>query len=272
MPSISVLMSTYHRETADNLAASLESVFVQTLLPDQVVLVIDGPVDEAQNVVVRHYHTDKRVRSMIVLRLPENVGLAKALNAGLGRCTGDFVARMDSDDICLPDRLRLQHDYAQAHPEVDIISSWSEEFDPEGRTSRIKVSPISHEHLTEALRWRNVIVHPTVFIRRSALDDIGGYSHRYGLLEDYDLFVRLAVAGYRFHVLPKTLVRMRTSTAQACRRGGLRYAMNEIAFRVACWRRGFLKTHQLVATTGLYVVFRLVSGPVRRRLCALARV
>eukprot|EP01037_Dinobryon_pediforme_P025982 gene25982-28343_t len=196
---------------------------------------------------------------MTVLRLPENLGLADALNAGIGICTGDFIARMDSDDICMPDRLRLQHDYAVAHPDVDIVSSWSEEFYPEGTKSRTKASPVAHEHLTEALRWRNVIVHPTVFIRRAALHEVGGYSRRFGLLEDYDLFVRLAIAGYRFHVLPKTLVRMRASTEQYGRRGGLRYALNEIAFRVECWRRGFLKTHQFVATTGLYVVFRLVS-------------
>ena len=271
MPSISVLMSTYSGETADNLAASLESVFAQTLLPDQVVLVVDGPVPDAQNAVIRRYHTDRRARGMKVLRLRENLGLAGALNAGIALCTGDFVARMDSDDLCLPDRLRLQHDYAVAHPDVDVVSSWSEELYPEGRKGRIKASPVSHEHLTEALRWRNVLVHPTVFIRRAALRDIGGYSRQFGMLEDYDLFVRLAVAGYRFHVLPKALLRIRTSTEQFGRRGGLRYAMNEVAFRAACWRRGFLKTHQFVATTSLYVVFRLVSGPVRRRIYALAR-
>ena len=142
MPSISVLMSTYRGETADNLAASLESVFAQTLPPDQVVLVVDGPVPETQNEVIRRYHGDRRARGMTVLRLPENLGLACALNAGIGICTGDFIARMDSDDICMPDRLRLQHDYAVAHPDVDIVSSWSEEFYPEGRKSRTKALAI----------------------------------------------------------------------------------------------------------------------------------
>ncbi len=271
MPSISVLMSTYRSEKAENLAASLESVYAQTLPPDQVVLVVDGPVPEEQNEVIRRFQDDWRVAAMTVVRLPENLGLAGALNAGLTVCLGEYVARMDSDDICLPDRLRLQHDYAVSHPDVDVVSSWSEEFFPEGRRGQIKVSPVGHEHVTEALRWRNVLVHPTIFIRTRALRDVGGYSRRFGMLEDYDLFVRLCIAGYRFHVLPKTLVRVRSSLEQRGRRGGLRYTMNEVAFRIECWRRGFLATHHLVVTTGMYVVFRLASGPMRKRIYALAR-
>jgi hypothetical protein len=89
-------------------------------------------------------------------------------------------------------------------------------------------------------------------------------------MEDYDLFV-LALAGYRFHVLPKTLIRMRSTAEQTARRGGMRYLLNELAFRYQCLRRGFLRPHQFLITASLYAVFRLISGPLRKPLYPLVR-
>lgn len=270
MATVSVLMSTYASERDAHLRSSLASLFEQTLLPDQIILVLDGPVPAAQEEVIAEFTKDTRVRDFTVLRLPKNVGLAAAMNAGLPCCVNEWTMRMDSDDVCLPDRLRLQLEYAVSHPEIDVVSSWSEEFSLDC-ISRTKVSPIRHEHIVAALRWRNVLIHPTILIRTSVLKAVGGYSASFRFLEDYDLFVRLALAGYRFHVVPKTLVRMRSSPEQYARRGGVRYLMNELAFRRQCLRLGFLRPHQFLVTASLYAVFRLVSGPLRRSLYALAR-
>ena len=122
-----------------------------------------------------------------------------------------------------------------------------------------------------ALKWRNVIQHSTVFLKADTLRAVGGYQAEYGLLEDYDLFVRLAVHGARFHIIPKVLVRIRSSIDQRKRRGGLRYCANEVRFRTACFRAGFLTAGEFVLVTGMYTVFRLVSGSFRNRLYALAR-
>ena len=271
MPTVSTLMSTYSGEKASNLEQSLESIFAQSRPPEQVILVIDGPIPPAQETVIRSYCDDPRVAEITILYLPEQSGLAAAMNAGLKACTGDYVMRMDSDDICEPDRLEIQMRYALANPDIDIISAWSEEFFEDGAPSQIKASPVDHDNVTAALRWRNVLVHPTVLVKSSALREVEGYRSKFGQLEDYDLFVRLALRGYRFHVIPKTLVRMRSSQAQAGRRGGWRYSLNEAAFRWECRKLGFLRLHQFVATTSLYLVFRLASASMRRRLYALAR-
>ena len=271
MSTVSALISTYAGEKASNLAQSLESVFAQTRPPEQVVLVIDGPVPPTQEAVISSYSGDPRVADMTVLHLPERSGLAVAMNAGLTACDGAYIMRMDSDDICASDRLEIQMRYALANPDVDIVSSWSEEFFDEDGATQIKVSPVAHEHITAALRWRNVLVHPTVLARSSVLRDVNGYRSKFGMLEDYDLFVRLAMQGCRFHVIPKTLVRVRSSLEQCSRRGGWRYGLNELAFRWECRRFGFLRLHQFIATTSLYLVFRLTSGAMRKRLYAIAR-
>lgn len=271
MSTVSALISTHAGEKASNLAQSLESVFAQTRPPEQIVLVIDGPIPSAQEEVIRSYCGDQRVADMTVLYLPEKGGLAAAMNAGLKACAGAYIMRMDSDDICAPDRLEIQMRYALANPDVDIVSSWSEEFFEDDGSSQIKVSPVAHEHITAALRWRNVLVHPTILARSSALRVVDGYRSKFGMLEDYDLFVRLALNGCRFHVIPKTLVRVRSSLEQRSRRGGWRYGLNEMAFRWECKRFGFLRLHQFIATTSLYVVFRLTSGAMRKRIYAMAR-
>ncbi len=108
-------------------------------------------------------------------------------------------------------------------------------------------------------------------MRTDVLRRIGGYRSRFGRLEDYDLFVRLVQAGARFHVIPKILVRVRSSVAQKQRRGGLAYCMAEIRFRYECYRSGFTGLVSFAGLTALYMVFRLLSGPVKRRLYALAR-
>lgn len=268
---ISILMSTYAPEKAEYLAQSLESLYAQHLAPHQLVLVIDGAIPHEQRLVIQRYQQDPRIAALTLVNLPENGGLAKAMNAGLMACTGDYIARMDSDDIAMPDRLELQARYLDTHPEIDLVSSWAEEFFPDQQPSTIKVSPVNHEHVVDALRWRNIIVHPTIMVRAKVLRALEGYRSRFAFLEDYDLFTRLVQAGYKIHVLPKILIRVRSGQALYGRRGGLAYALNDMAFRFDCWKRGFLKTHQFLTTTGLYMIFRLLSGSLRHYAYAFAR-
>ena len=91
------------------------------------------------------------------------------------------------------------------------------------------------------------------------------------MLEDYELFVRLVQRGAIFHVIPKALLRFRVTTEQRCRRGGLRYCLNEIRFRFSCLRLGFLNTTEFFVVTLMYVIFRLIGGSFRDRLYAFVR-
>ncbi|WP_158811704.1 glycosyltransferase [Beijerinckia sp. L45] len=262
-------MSTYAGETATNLKQCLESITQQTILPRELVLVIDGPIDAGQEAVIAELATSS-IR-LTLIRRERSGGLAVALNDGLKACSCSLAMRMDSDDVCAPDRVAIQAAYASAHPEVDVVASWAEDFYADGRRSQMKISPTEHADILAALRWRNVIVHPSVLIRTKALREIGGYRSKFGMLEDYDLYVRLAMAGAKFHVIPKVLMQVRASLQQRARRGGFPYLLREIGFRAECRRIGFMTNAEFIVITTLYGVFRIASGAMRSQLYALVR-
>ena len=269
---MSILMSTYIAESPANLAISLQSLADQTRLPAQIVLVLDGPVGSDQELIIHHARDRSPAVDMTILRLPKRVGLAGALNTGLEACRFELVARMDSDDICLPQRLALQHAEMEAYPEVDVLAAWHEEFDDRtGRPLGVKTVPANHEAIATALRWRNVISNPTVVYRRSVIRQVGGY-RPIGLLEDYDLYMRLLAAGRRIRAIQRVLVRVRSGSEQRGRRGGRSYVASEWRFRYECWRRGNFGFHSFLLISLAYTVFRLMPNRLRTASYRLVRV
>ena len=131
----SVLLSLYIKEHPEFLKQSLDSLFTQTLPPDEIVLVLDGPLTQELNEVVSAYAT-RYDRILKVVPLPQNLGLGRALNEGLKHCSYELVARMDTDDIAKPERFAKQIAIFEKYPEVDVVSAWLDEF--EGDVSRIR--------------------------------------------------------------------------------------------------------------------------------------
>jgi glycosyltransferase involved in cell wall biosynthesis len=270
-PTLSSLMATYARERPDRLARALESIFKQTVAPDEVVLVVDGPIPPEQEQVIARYAQDKRIAHMVVVRLSENQGLGAALNAGLERCQGEWIMRMDSDDESLEDRVAVQLDYLQRNPGIDVLGSWSQEFFEESPVTRLRSSPVNHDAIVQALRFRNIMVHPSLMIRAEALRAVGGYRANFPLLEDWDLYARMILAQGRFSVVPKVLVRMLVGMDMAKRRGGFRYLYQEARFRTFLWTSGFVNTFQYVFSLIAYAVFRLLGPAIRNQLYHVVR-
>ncbi|WP_448208693.1 glycosyltransferase [Azospirillum sp. sgz302134] len=269
---VSVLMSTYQKESASNLRASLESVFSQTLRPAQMVLVVDGAVGDDQMAVIDEYRDDPRIPVVTILELDRQHGLAGALSAGTEQCTQPYVMRMDSDDLCVPHRLEMQWRYIQVNPDVDLVGTWCHEFRTDHNECEfVKTAPASHEEVVRALRWRNVLCHPTILVRRDRLVAVGGYRTDYAYLEDYDLYVRLANAGARFHVIPEPLVKVRATLQQRKRRGGLSYVAGELRFRTFCLRSGFIGISDYLASISAYTAFRLMPASVKDALYRMVR-
>jgi glycosyltransferase involved in cell wall biosynthesis len=269
--TVSLLMTTYWGERASLLEGSLEMTFRQSRPPDQIVLVLDGALGQDQEQVILRYQHDPRIANLKVIRLPKNVGLAAALAMGAKYCTSDWIMRMDSDDESTIERTELQIAYALEHPEVDLIGTWAEEYTDSDSNIRIKSSPITHDALVRGLKWRNLICHPSVMMRASSLHAVGGYRSTYPLLEDWDLFVRFVTSGARIAVIPKVLVRVRTSTEQAARRGGIRYVLHEARFRTFLLTSGFINFRQFAASTTAYIAFRLASPKLRGLLYNFTR-
>ncbi|MHB8398576.1 MAG: glycosyltransferase [Candidatus Limnocylindrales bacterium] len=269
---MSALISTYAGERADRLNAALLSIATQTLPPRQLVIVCDGPIGPDQErtieeVAARHGEIDWRV-----VRLSTNVGLGPALNAGLAECREPYVARMDSDDVSVPDRLAAQWTFLRSHPEVDLLAGWQAEFydDPE-RVLRIKTTPEGHDAIVRSLIWRCVISHPTIMFRREAVSKLGGY-RPIRFLEDYDLYMRLIAGGGHIHALQRPLVKVRTSPSQYRRRGGVAHLKSELRFRRDCYQRGNLTFIEFAASLGAYSVFRMMPASLRLASYRLVRV
>lgn len=225
----SVLLSLYIKEQPSFLKQSLDSLLSQTLQPNEIVLVKDGPLTSELDAVVSDFA--KRCASLKVVALPQNQGLGRALNEGLKYCSYDLVARMDTDDIAKPKRFEKQVEVFRRNPEIDICSAWIDEFEGERQniisTRRL---PEKHEDIVCYAQSRCPINHPVVMFKKSAVIKAGGYQH-FPLFEDYFLWMRMLKNGARFYNIQESLLYFRTSPDMFRRRGGWKYAMDELRFQ-----------------------------------------
>lgn len=185
LPKISVLLPAYNEEKF--IAAAIESVLSQSFSDFELIIVNDGSND-ATSSVVRSYH-DSRIH----LHIQENRGLARALNTAITISRGEFIARLDADDTCEIDRLRVQLEYLKMHPKCGIVGSGAT-YVHEATGNRWTVRmPTSDEAIRRALLWRNPFLHSTVLIRRDVFRKVGMYDPNY-FFEDYELWLRVLCA------------------------------------------------------------------------------
>ena len=203
-PAISVLMPVYNG--ASYLAEAVESIRAQTFGDFEFIAVDDGSTDGSLPLLQRFAQEDPRLR--IVSR--PNTGIVGALNDGLAVARGEFVARMDADDIAEPVRFEKQLAVLRADPECVALGSSVVFIDPVGRPLKAYYPPLDHAAIEEELARGNggALIHPTVVFRRSALLQCGGYRSHYNYIEDLDLYVRLLDAG-RLANLPELLLHYR---------------------------------------------------------------
>lgn len=200
----SVLQTVYKSDDPEYLRMSLESMMNQSKMPDELVLVKDGPITaELQKVIDE---TDKKYPGIIVQRqLDKNVGLGKALNEGLKICKNELIARMDSDDISLSDRCSKQLELFSADPELDIVGCQAEEFS--GSTDNIvgkRTVPLKNSEIHRFARRRDPFNHPTVMYRKSKVMKFGSYGD-YRKNQDTDLWIKLLSSGCKGANLPGKL-------------------------------------------------------------------
>ena len=218
LPAVSVLLPVYN--AARFLDGCLESLAAQTLTAFEIVAVDDGSTDGSAEILDRWRRREPRLR--VLTR--SHGGLITALNHGLGACHADVVARMDADDESLSERLELQRELLDADPGLDVVSCQVRHFAddrPVGRGLRVYErwlnGLVSHEDILRERFIESPLPHPSVMVRRSALEEANGYRDR-GWPEDYDLWLRLAEAGHRFVKVPRELVRWRDHGDRLTRR------------------------------------------------------
>jgi len=223
--NFSVLISVYAAEKIDFFRKAMNSVLNQTLMPSEIVLIRDGEVPQGlQNCIDEFLTLYPELFKYIPLE--KNVGLGRALNIGVESSSNDLIIRMDSDDICVPERFELQVSYMKNNPEIAVLGGQIEEFEADELCRGFKREvPTEHNLIVNFMKTRNPFNHMTVAFRKKAVLDAGNYLEMH-YAEDYYLWCRMLLNNETFANLPDTLVFARTGGGMFQRRGGIKYFLS----------------------------------------------
>ena len=260
----SVLMAVYKKEQPLFFKEALRSVFEQSLIPNEVVLVKDGPLtEELEQIIVDFSSKNEQLK---VITLEKNQGLGEALRIGLNACSFDLVARMDSDEICKPYRFDKKIAFLKEHKEITIVGSWIEEFsDCKEEIEAIRELPQEDKQLKIFMKWRNPFNHMTVMFRKKDILAVGGYQPFY-LLEDYYLWNRLANANYYFANIGESLLWARGGYTMLERRGGWKYVVSESKLLKFMYRSGRINIVEFGANLMMKSIIRLIGKHLRHTI------
>lgn len=211
MLKYSVLMSVYKQVKISEFTLSIDSMINQTVSPDEIIVVVDGPILEDLRSVLDSYK-EKYIDMITIVNLEKNQGLAVALNAGLVVCRNEIVARMDSDDFSLPKRCELQLKALMNDSEIALIGTQMKTFmeSPEHPNENYIVRPCNYEDIKNNFKRNNPLAHPSVMFKKSVVLAVGGYDPILVRRQDYDLFSKIVGQGYKAINLEEPLLHFRT--------------------------------------------------------------
>jgi glycosyltransferase involved in cell wall biosynthesis len=218
----SVLMPVYVKDNPEWLKTAIDSMLGQTLAPGEFVIVKDGRVTEELNAVLNEY-TQKHPALFKITGFDENRGVGLASKFGVESCTYDYIARMDADDYCAPERIEKQAEVFKSNGKLGAVGCLVDEFigSPDNIISCVML-PTEHDDIVKFAKKRCPIRHSALLIKREALLNSGNYGDiRIG--EDYDITVKLIMHGYEVYNIPEVYVYMRINAEFFKRRGGLKF-------------------------------------------------
>lgn len=197
-------MSLYEKESPSFLIMCLDSLVEQSRPADEIIIVVDGFIEENLTFILNEY---KKVLPIYTIHLPISLGLGAALNEGLKYCKGNLIARMDTDDVNMKDRLEKQENYFNLH-DVDILGTAAFVIDYAGDCIGERINPSLHDLIIDRL-WCNPLIHPSVMFKKARIDLIGSYNCHLRRRQDYELWFRAAKNGLKFANLEEKLLKYR---------------------------------------------------------------
>jgi glycosyltransferase involved in cell wall biosynthesis len=261
----SVLMSAYIGTRLDEIQACFESILSQCTTPAEIVIVFDGPVQADVEAYVRSL---RDIGVTPVFRRT-HTGLGPALGNGLAHCNFELVARMDTDDICLPGRFECQSRFMAENPHISVVGGLLrehytrvEERQPVVVTRRMPCDPAV---IRGAAKLRNPINHQTAMFRKAHVTRVGSYTD-FPWFEDYFLWARMIVAGYLLANLNRVFVETQVGPEYFKHRGGIKYLGHELRLARAFKRIGFHSAQDTVKFVASRTAFRIVPTSIRAQL------
>ena len=264
----SVLQSVYIKDNPVFLSQSLQSILDNSLQPSKIILVKDGLLTKELDSVIENWKIKLPIK---VVGYENNQGLAYALNYGLQFVETELVARMDSDDICYPDRFEKQIEFFEKNPELSLLSGYIDEFNnnPDEIVSTRTV-PLDYSTIKEYLKKRNAFNHMAVMFKKSSVIASGNYQ-KVPYFEDYDLWIRMIQKGYVAANIPKKLVKARIGNDMIGRRHGLAYARHELFFLKRQLKSGFITKKEYLKLVVLRVPVRLLPKSLLQMIYVILR-
>ncbi len=248
---ISVIMGVYNQWNREELQQAVRSILNQTYQNLEFIIYDDGSDPKAATYIRELEKLDKRI---VLIGKEVNHGLAFSLNACIGVAKGEYIARMDADDISLPERLATQVAFLETHPEYDWCGCNAELFDENGvwGSRQMPEVPTGHDYLRFS-----PYIHPSVMYRRRLFEKNKGYhvSDETLRCEDYEIFMRLYQAGYHGYNIQKNLFRYREDAISFQKRK-FQFRLNEAKLRY----RNFAAMHMLFPTGWIYVIRPVIGG------------
>ncbi|NCA91675.1 glycosyltransferase [bacterium] len=254
------LTSIYRNTKVNEMKLCVDSMINQTIAPSQIVVVVDGPIDGSLEEYIKELEANEL---FTVLRLDSNVGLGKALKFGMEVCRYEIVARMDTDDICVLDRMEKQLKVLE-DLSISIVGSNIAEFiGTKDNVVSVRDVPSTHDEIVTYMKKRCPFNHMAVTFRKSEVLKAGGYMH-WHYDEDSYLWVRMYLAGCRFANIEENLVFARIDQDTFRRRGGKKYYLSEKAlFKFMLDNKIISKKEYFIAVTMRFVIQVVLPNRLR---------
>jgi glycosyltransferase involved in cell wall biosynthesis len=220
----SVLMSVYHKENPQWMEIAINSMLNQTVKPDEIILMVDGPIGTQLQEVINKFEKQKQIRPIYI---EKNVGLGLALQRGINECKNELIARMDTDDYSAPNRIEEELKCMKEDKDLGMVGTNVEEFN--GSIDNV-VLPETDEQIKQFCKSRNPFRHPSILYKKAAVLKAGNYRDYY-LFEDYDMWNRMIRSGCKCYNIQKPLTYMRVNDDFYMRRGGPKYLKSILKFK-----------------------------------------
>jgi glycosyltransferase involved in cell wall biosynthesis len=251
----SVSMCVYKNDNPEHFKEALESVINQTRQPDEIVLVVDGPIPKSVNEVIINYKSNTFFK---VIRLPKNVGHGNSRRIGLENCSYKLIALMDADDICVHDRFEKQLMCFSEDKKLSIVGSNIKEFiDSVGNVIGIREVPQDDSEIKSYMKKRCPLNHMTVMFKHFDVETAGGYLDWY-YNEDYYLWIRMYLNGATFKNLNDSLVYVRVGEEMYQRRGGWKYFKSEASLQGYMFNHGIINIVRYIYNVAIRLILQVL--------------
>jgi glycosyltransferase involved in cell wall biosynthesis len=267
--NFSVLIAVCGSDKEEHFEAALESIYNQSLVAKQVVLIADGPLSDKQNLIICNY--EMLHDSFMCVRLPKNQGLAAALNFGLAHCEFELVVRMDSDDVCENNRFSRQLEFMKSNPNIAVSSGKVTEYSSDlCELIAEKRVPKRHKEILSYSKYRNPINHMACIFRKSSVLAAGGYPEQFRKAQDFALWAKMLKEGYEFANIDDNLVNVRAGE-ELFERRGFSYFYGEVIVLRFLNKIDHINTFELLINLLIRIGARLAPKSIKKIVYKILR-